>query len=159
MRVLGIDPGYERVGVAIVDKDRSEEILVFSDCITTSRKSAHSQRLEEICSEVEKLIDQYRPDSMSIETLFFNSNQKTAMKVSEARGAIIRAASKKGIDVSEYTPLEIKIAITGYGRADKSQVTNMVKRLTKVSKLPKYDDVYDAIAIALTHLATNRLSI
>lgn len=160
MRVLGIDPGYERIGVAIVEKggNANKESVVFSDCIVTSRDLEHGQRLEEISSAVSRLIEIYKPEALSVESLFFNTNQKTALKVSEARGAILAAASKLGLPISEYTPLEIKIAITGYGRADKKQISDMVKRITAMEKLAKFDDEYDAIAVALTHLATKRFS-
>lgn len=156
MRILGIDPGYERLGVAVVEKKGGKEVVIFSDCIITSRELPHPERLEQITLSVGSLIDEYKPDVVAVETLFFNDNRKTAMKVSEARGACLSEASRKGIVVEEYTPLEVKIAITGYGRADKRQVSEMVRRIVNVKKIPKYDDEYDALAVALTCTASKQ---
>ncbi|MFC1802047.1 crossover junction endodeoxyribonuclease RuvC [Patescibacteria group bacterium] len=154
MRVLSIDPGYERVGIAIIEKEKNQkEKLIYSDCFKTSVKEPFYQRMLQIGDEIEKIIDQYSPNKIAIETLFFNTNQKTAMKVSETRGTIIYQALKKDLDVFEFTPLQIKTAITGYGRGDKNQVTAMVKNLIKIEKDIKYDDEFDAIAVGLTYFA------
>ena len=154
MKIISIDPGYERVGIAIVEKNGSDkEKLIYSDCFQTSSKSPITERFLLIGKEVERVIKKYEPEAMAIETLFFNSNQKTAMKVSEARGIIIYQALANELEVFEYTPLQIKIAITGYGRGDKKQVIAMLPHLIKIEKIIKYDDEYDAIAIGLTHLA------
>ena len=161
MRIISIDPGYERLGVAIIeksnqpfDKAQSKEILIFSDCLKTSPKISHEERLKIIGTEVGKLIAKYKPEAMAIETLFFKANAKTAMKVSEARGVMLYEAAKSGLAVVEFTPLQIKVAVTGYGKSEKEQVTTMVKRLITIPKELKYDDEYDAIAVGLTYFAT-----
>lgn len=156
-RTLGIDPGYERLGVAVVEKNQEgKEVLVFSDCIRTSSKLPSAKRLAQISEDIEKVIEKYKPEHLSIETLFFNVNQKTVMLVAEARGVIISTASRKGLEVKEYSPLQIKVATTGFGRADKKQMVSMISRLIKLPKKKMLDDEYDAIAAALTHLACFR---
>jgi crossover junction endodeoxyribonuclease RuvC len=156
MKVIAIDPGYERMGVAIIEKNASKEELVFSECFKTSAKIVHGERLKLIGQEVESLIKKYKPEAMAIETLFFKNNQKTAMHVSEARGVMLYVASVAGVEVKEFTPIAIKIAVTGYGASDKEQVTEMVKKLIKIDKEIKYDDEYDAIAAGLTYFASVR---
>ena len=158
MKVIAIDPGYERMGVAIIEKIRGKDVLVFSECFKTSAKIPHEERLKFIGKEIESLIKKYKPEAMAIETLFFKTNQKTAMHVSEARGVMLYVASVAGIKVVEFSPMAIKIAVTGYGKSEKGQVTFMVKKLIKIDKEIKYDDEYDAIAVGLTFFATqNRL--
>ena len=124
MRVLAIDPGFERVGIAVLQKDLRAENLLYSDCFTTSSKDEFPDRLYAISKEVLKIIKAHKPHVLAIEKLFFNTNQKTAMRVAEARGVIINSARTRGLDVFEYTPLQVKIAITGYGKADKRQVSD-----------------------------------
>lgn len=158
MRIISIDPGYERMGVAIIDKEGSKETLVFSECFKTSAKIPHEERLKLIGGEVEKVIKEYNPTAMAIETLFFKTNAKTAMHVSEARGVMLYEVSKNNLEVREFTPIEIKVAVTGYGKSEKRQVTEMVKRLIKIDKVIKYDDEFDAIAVGLTYFATTKLS-
>ncbi|MFA6476331.1 MAG: crossover junction endodeoxyribonuclease RuvC [Candidatus Paceibacterota bacterium] len=153
MLVLGIDPGYDRLGVALVKKDGGKEELIFSDCFLSSPKDALGERLLSIGNKLEKLIKEYKPDAVATEKLYFTVNQKTAMAVAEARGVISYLSAKHKISLTEYTPPEIKLTVTGYGNANKKQVAEMVPRLIKISKRIKYDDEYDAIAIALTHLA------
>jgi crossover junction endodeoxyribonuclease RuvC len=153
MLILGIDPGYDRLGVALVKKEGGKEELVFSDCFLSDKKKALSERLLEIGNELEKLIKEHKPDAIATEKLYFTVNQKTAMSVAEARGVISYLGAKHHIPLTEYTPPEIKLTVTGYGNANKKQVAEMVPRLIKISKSIKYDDEYDAIAIALTHLA------
>ena len=158
MKVIAIDPGYERMGVAIIEKIDGKESLLFSECFKTSSKIPHEERLKLIGQEIEKLIKKYKPESMAIETLFFKNNQKTAMHVSEARGVMLYVASVLQLSVKEFSPMAIKIAVTGYGNSDKNQVIFMVKKLIKTKKDIKYDDEYDAIAAGLTYFATqNRL--
>jgi crossover junction endodeoxyribonuclease RuvC len=154
MKVIAIDPGYERMGVAIIEKNSNKEELVFSECFKTSAKISHDERLKLIGQEIEKLIKKFKPEAMAIETLFFKNNQKTGMHVSEARGVMLYAASVARLKVEEFSPMAIKIAVTGYGSSEKSQVTFMVKRLIKISKEIKYDDEYDAIAVGLTYFAS-----
>lgn len=164
MKVISIDPGYERVGVAILEKPDlplpgdsggSREKIIFSDCIQTSPKMSHPERLSLVGNKVAGLIQDYKPTFFATESLFFKNNQKTAMKVSEARGVVIYEAKRAGLKIFEYTPLQIKMAVTGYGKSEKNQVMNMVKRLIKIDKDIKYDDEYDAIAVGLTFFATD----
>ena len=156
MRIIAIDPGYERLGIAVIEKKdaKSKEQLIFSECFFTDAKLPHPTRLANIGVELDKIIDEYKPDALAVETLFFSKNTKTAMKVAEARGVILHAAARKKLLIQEYAPIEIKVAVTGYGKSDKSQVTAMVIRLITISKTIKYDDEYDAIACGLTFFAT-----
>ena len=154
MKVIAIDPGYERMGVAIIEKKGSKEELIFSECFKTSPKIPHEERLKLIGKEVEILIKKYKPEEMAIETLFFKNNAKTAMHVSEARGVMLYVASVSGLPVREFSPIAIKVAVTGYGSSEKDQVTEMVKKLIKINTDIKYDDEYDAIAVGLTYFAT-----
>lgn len=166
MRILGIDPGYERLGIAVLEKlhyaktPRDKEKVIFSECFKTSAKLEFSERLKLIGEEIIKIIKKYKPEILSIETLFLNTNQKTAMRVAEARGVVIYEAANAGMKVFEATPLQIKIAVTGYGKATKEQMVKMVKMLVNVDKLKTHaterqasDDELDAIAIALTAFA------
>lgn len=157
MRILGIDPGYERLGIAVLEKQKGgrEEVL-FSECFKTPASLPHCERLLMLGSEVERIISEYKPEALAIETLFFNTNQKTAMKVSEARGAVLYAATKAGLSIHEYTPPEIKLAVSGYGKSDKEQMIKMVKLLVKVREDTKHDDEFDAIAAALASFAIKR---
>lgn len=154
MRILGIDPGYERLGIAVVEKRENKDFLVYSECFQTSKNTNFHERLLLIGNRIEEIIKIHQPDTLAIETLMFNTNQKTAMNVAEARGVVLFQAIKNGLSVFEYTPLQIKIAITGYGRSDKNQVTEMVKRLIQTEKKTVMDDEYDAIATAITCFAS-----
>ncbi len=154
MRVLSIDPGYERVGIAVLEKRNGKEFLLYSDCFKTNAKDEFSERLAQIGAEIERMIKKFSPGALAVESLLFNSNQKTAMKVAEARGAIICISKLAGLEIHEYTPLQIKNAITGYGRADKSQVEMMTRQLVEIKKENIIDDEMDAIAIGLTALAS-----
>lgn len=158
MKVLAIDPGYDRLGIAVLEKQKGTEIALFSACAVTDKKLPHHERLAHIGREVKKAIAEWEPEALAIETLFLFSNQKTAMKVAEARGVILYEAALAGLSVFEYTPLQIKIAVTGYGRSDKRQVTEMVKKLISLSTRKRLDDEYDALAIGLTCLATEKFS-
>jgi len=158
MRILAIDPGYERLGIAILEKltevkPRSGEVLVFSECFKTSAKEAHHVRLGQIHDHIEKIVETYRPDALSIETLFFENNAKTAMKVSEARGIVIGLCASLGLSVVEFSPLQIKAAVTGNGRSDKTSMIKMIPLLLKIDKEIKHDDEFDAIACGLTYFA------
>lgn len=152
MKILGIDPGYERLGIAILEKNKTDrrENLLFSECFKTSAKLEFSERILLIGERLEEIIKKYKPEVLSIETLFFTTNQKTAMRVAETRGVIIYLAKKYNLKIFEATPLQIKIATTGYGKATKDQVMKMVKMLIQVDKNKKSDDELDAIAITLT---------
>jgi len=164
MRIIAIDPGYERLGIAVLEKlSRQKETLLFSSCIQTEKTLPHSERLLVIVNEVRKVIEKYKPEALAIEKLFLAVNQKTAMPVAEARGAILVEAARAKLAVYEYTPLQVKVAVTGYGKSEKKQVEEMVKRLiafpafaeATAGKPPRkrHDDEYDAIAIGLTCLA------
>ncbi|MEK9175811.1 MAG: crossover junction endodeoxyribonuclease RuvC, partial [Patescibacteria group bacterium] len=151
MVVLGIDPGIGRCGWAIVNSKSSIVNSEAFGCIETEANSEITGRLLIINKEIESLIKKHKPDVMSIEELFFNTNSKTAFIVGQARGVILLAAAKNNIPVAIYTPLQVKMAVTGYGRADKNQIGQMVKVILKLDKIPKLDDTVDALAIALTH--------
>ncbi len=154
MKIIAIDPGYERVGIAILEKvGGQKERLLFSECFKTSSKLPHDERLKLIGEEIEKLVKEWKPEALAVETLFFSKNQKTAMQVAEARGVILNIAARSSLFVKEFKPNQIKVAVTGYGASDKEQVTAMVKRLIKIEKDIEYDDEYDAIAIGLTFFA------
>lgn len=159
MRILGIDPGFERLGIAILEKTKSEkkERVVFSECFKTSAKLEFAERLKLIGSEVRKIIKKYKPEVLAIETLFFTTNQKTVMRVTEARGVCMYEAAQAGLRIFEASPLQIKIATTGYGRANKIQIMKMVKILVEINNLKKSDDELDAIATALTAFAHIRV--
>lgn len=158
VRVLAIDPGYERLGIAIVERDvTGKDVLLFSECFQTPAEAPFSTRLHMLGQEISRIIEEFKPTTLGIETLFMTSNQKTVMRVSEARGVVIYEAAKKGLLICEYSPLQIKIATTGYGRSDKKQVISMIPRLVMIEKNIKHDDEYDAIACAITCLASQRL--
>ena len=151
-RVLGIDPGFDRVGVAILNKDK----VLFSTCIETDRKSTHDKRLLHIGETLEKVIEKWKPNELAIEKLFFNQNTSTALKVAEARGVIIFQAALAGLEIFEYSPQAVKIAVTGYGKADKAAIESLVRKLVKISSTKVLDDEIDAIALCITHLATRK---
>ncbi len=157
MRFLGIDPGYDRLGIAIVERDAGDkkETVVFSECFETDKELSLTERLQLVGNRVAEVLKNHKPDALGMETLFFNKNQKTAMTVAEARGIIIYLAREAGCEVFEYHPQEIKVAITGYGKSDKEAVTSMVKQLVNNCPADGIDDEYDAIAIAVTGLAHN----
>src|SRR3989344_613736 len=155
MKILGIDPGYERLGIAILEKSQSDkkEKVIFSECFKTSAKLEFADRLFLIGEEVRKIIKKYKPEVLAIETLFLNTNHKTVMRVAEARGVVIYEAARAGLKIFEASPPQIKIATTGYGHADKNQIIKMVKILVDIDESKKSDDELDAIAIALTAFA------
>lgn len=156
-RVLGIDPGYERLGIAVVEKQNNKEIVVYSECFHTSKTSPFPERLFLIGEKIGAVIKEYAPEALAIETLMFNTNQKTAMLVAEARGVVLYESAKENMPIYEFTPLQIKIAVTGHGRSDKTQMTEMVKKLVKIDRDNAKDDEYDAIACALTCMASYRV--
>lgn len=159
MRIIAIDPGYERLGIAILEREvRNKEILVYSDCFKTDKKLEHFERLGLIGNEIEKVILKYKPEVLCLETLFFSVNQKTAITVAEARGVILFQAAKHNLKVHEYGPGQIKVAVTGYGKSDKRAVNSMVDKLVKIDKTIAHDDEYDAIAVGLTCFATEKFA-
>ncbi len=157
MRILGIDPGIERVGIAVVERVNGKETYVYSACFKTSAKLSHAERLALIGAELAKTIETWNPEGMAIEKLFFETNTKTAMSVAEARGVMLYAAADAGLHIYEYTPLEIKVAVTGYGKSDKRAIMDMVPRLLKLPARKMIDDEVDAIAVALTCFARERI--
>lgn len=151
MRILGIDPGYATIGYGVVDYSRGQFWAVEFGAIETRPEDPFPKRLEEIYDGIEYLIQKHRPDAMSVEELFFAKNHTTVIGVGQARGVILLAAQKGNLPVFEYTPMQVKQAIVGYGSAVKSQVMDMTKRLLHLKTIPKPDDAADALAIAMTH--------
>ena len=156
MTILGIDPGFARVGWAVLKTQNSKQRIWNCGCIETSKDTKSQERLVAVYKQVCALIKKYKPDSLAIEELFFTNNAKTAFKVGEARGVITLAGAIQKIPVFSYTPLQVKIAVTGYGQADKPQVGRMIKAILKLKELPRLDDTVDAIAVALTHAFTSK---
>ncbi|HHY47140.1 MAG TPA: crossover junction endodeoxyribonuclease RuvC [Firmicutes bacterium] len=152
MIVLGIDPGIALTGYGIVEGKGHGLSAVAYGCIRTKPGITHSRRLMEIFRSVSDLIIRYKPDAVAIEELFFNKNARTALKVGESRGVVILAAITQGVKLVEYTPLEVKQAIAGYGRATKGQVQGMVKMLLHLDEIPSPDDTADALACAICHI-------
>ena len=156
--VLGIDPGYDRLGVCIIEKESGKkENLVYSNCLQTSSKQDIYSRMFDIGQFVQETINKYKPNSLAIESLFITKNQKTAMRVSEVRGIIINEAMKNKMSIHEFSPMQIKMAITGDGSSDKIRIKKMIDLIIKVKNKKALDDEYDAIAVALTRLSTGRL--
>ena len=151
MRILGIDPGFAIVGWGIIDSERGNIRPVAYGAITTPAHTNIEDRLLMIQNDLEQIIDKYKPDEMAVEELFFTNNITTGIAVAEARGVILCTARRLGVKISEYTPLQVKQAVVGYGRAEKHQVISMVTSLLKLQKPPKPDDTADAIAIAICH--------
>ncbi len=153
MRILAIDPGYDRLGVAILEGDPSRPTLLMSACVQP-KKGAPEERLAEVSSAVTTAIMTYAPDALAIETLFFSVNKKTALGVAEARGAVLAAAGVADLSVIECSPQQVKLAVTGYGGASKAAVMHMIPRLVTLSKKKRLDDEFDAIAIGIAALAS-----
>ena len=158
MRILGIDPGYAIVGVGVVDYDGNRFRTVDYYAVTTDAGTPFDIRLKMIYDGINGTIERYKPDCMAIEKLFFNDNAKTAIDVGQARGVILLCAVNHGLKIGEYTPLQVKQSVVGYGRADKIQIQNMVKNMLGLKHVPRPDDAADACAIAITHAMTLRLS-
>ena len=157
--VLGIDPGLTRCGYAVVQVEKQTEIKLLSlGVLRTAPAQGLPGRLAEIAEEIESLIEQYRPSAVAVEHIFFKENVKSAMSVAQVSGLVLSAAFRSGIDVVQYTPKQVKLAIAGWGSADKMQVQKMVKQRLKLNTLPKPADAADAAAIALCHVASMGLS-
>lgn len=158
-RILGIDPGYDRLGVSILSGTASKPEYLFSTCIETKRHQEFADRLLQISRDLQKIITEWRPDTLSIEDIFIANNQKTAIKVAEARGVCLLLARSLGLNIEEYTPLQVKSTLTGFGKADKSQISFMVQKILKLPtefiKNKRHDDELDALALALTSLFQN----
>ncbi len=154
MRIISIDPGYDRLGVSVMEKDTNgKEVVLFSDCFTTDKSESLDARILFLGQAVKKVIKKWSPTHMAIEKLFFTKNQTTAMKVAEVRGVVIYEASQMGIVIHEFSPQDIKIAVTGYGSATKDQVSKMTEKILKLSPKKRLDDEMDALALGVTALA------
>ena len=158
MIVLGIDPGIERLGIAVIEKSGGKEKYLFSECFKTSAKLSHTERLVLLGEEVARVARDWQPTAHALEKHFFETNTTTAMAVAEARGVILYEGGRANLKVFEYTPNEIKVAVTGYGKSDKQAIMQMVPRLLKLPERKMIDDEVDAIAIALTCFAHERFS-
>lgn len=154
MRIIGIDPGYAIVGFGIIEYVNSRFTVVNYGAVTTPAGINFNRRLEIIYGDICQILDTFKPESLAIEKLYFQNNQKTAIDVAEARGVILLAAVQRHIEIYEYTPLEVKKSITGYGQAVKKQVQEMTKRVLNLPAIPKPDDTADALAMAVCHAHT-----
>ena len=153
MRILAIDPGYDRLGMAVVEGNSSRPTLIMSTCVLPE-KGAREDRLAHIANAITDAIKKYAPDALAIETLFFGVNKKTALGVAESRGAILAAAGIASLPTIECSPQQVKLAVTGHGSADKAAISRMVPRLLTLPKKKRLDDESDAIAIGITALAS-----
>jgi crossover junction endodeoxyribonuclease RuvC len=161
MRAIAIDPGYDRCGIAVIERlpgDRRERVI-FSECVQTSKKSTQAERLGQVGSAIAAAIEAHAPDVFAIETLFFSANRTTGIKVAEARGTALYVASKAGLRIVELSPQQVKVAVTGDGRSDKAGVMKMIPRLVAIDKAIEHDDEYDAIAIGIACLATHNATL
>jgi len=156
MIILGIDPGTAATGYGVIEVKNSPELVEYG-CLSTSDKDNMVDRLRSIYEQISCIIDRFSPAEVAVEEVFFNRNTKTALSIGQARGVILLAVSSKGAKVFSYTPLEVKQAITGYGRARKEQIQHMIKKTFNLSHLPRPDDASDAIAVALCHLYSRKL--
>jgi len=151
MRIIGIDPGYAIVGYGVVDYGGYTFTTVDYGAVLTSAGVPFQRRLEQIWDELSAVLTKYKPEAMAVERLYFTTNQKTAIDVAQARGVILLCAQQHGVELFEYTPLQVKSSVTGYGKAEKSQVMQMVKTLLGLDAVPKPDDTADALAVAICH--------
>lgn len=151
MRIIGIDPGYAIVGFGVIEYEKAKFNVVDYGAVTTPAGMDFNSRLLEIYNDLCYILDKFKPDYMAIERLYFTSNQKTAIDVAQARGIVLLAARQRNISIFEYTPLQVKQSVTGYGKAVKKQVQEMTTRILKLNEIPKPDDTADALAIAICH--------
>ncbi|MDE6797598.1 MAG: crossover junction endodeoxyribonuclease RuvC [Ruminococcus sp.] len=156
MRILGIDPGYAIVGFGILDYDGINFRPVQYGAITTDAGTDFTERLRAISEDMDYIFEKFKPDCMAVEKLYFTTNQKTAIDVAQARGVIILSASKRFVPVAEYTPLQVKVSVTGYGKAEKRQMMEMTRKILGLKRIPKPDDTADALAVAICHGHTIR---
>ena len=154
MRVLGIDPGFDRLGLAVIEGSASKPVLVWSECVEPA-KGAMEDRLAAVFNAVRDALLTHQPDILSIETLFFSTNRKTALSVGQARGAVLSAAGDHNIRVVEFSPQQVKLAVTGYGAADKIAIARMIPKLLALPPKKRRDDEFDAIAVALAGLSSS----
>ncbi|MEF9935576.1 MAG: crossover junction endodeoxyribonuclease RuvC [Clostridium sp.] len=158
MRIIGIDPGYAIVGYGVLEYENNKFKVIDYGAVTTTPKNTMPERLHQVFEALSYIFDKYKPDAIAFEELFFNHNAKTAIAVGQARGVSILAAQRLGFEVYEYTPLQVKQAVVGYGRADKKQVQQMVKTLLNLRVVPKPDDTADALAVAICHGHSSHMS-
>lgn len=158
MIIIGIDPGYAIVGIGVVEYKGNKFRTLEYGAITTPAGQPTVDRLKTIYDKMNEYLEKYKPDAVAIEELFFNSNQKTAINVAQARGVILVSVRNKNIPICEYTPLQVKQSVTGYGRADKKQIQQMVKMLLGLNVIPKPDDAADALALAICHAHSNKMN-
>ena len=158
MIIIGVDPGYAIVGIGVIEYNGNRFRPLEYGAITTPAGMPTVDRLKKIYDEITLLIDKYKPDAVAIEELFFNSNQKTAINVAQARGVILVSVTNRGVPIFEYTPLQVKQSVTGYGRADKGQIQQMVKTLLNLNVIPKPDDAADGLALAICHAHSNKIN-
>jgi len=151
MIILGIDPGYAIVGYGVINYEGNKFSVIEYGAVTTQAGMPFNRRLECIYDELSEIMERTKPQAMSIEKLFYNSNAKTVIDVSQARGVIMLAAQKHNLEIAEYTPLQVKQSVVGYGRAEKKQVQEMTRVILKLDKIPKPDDTADALAMAICH--------
>ena len=157
MIIMGIDPGFAIVGVGIIEYKGNKFRVLDYFAVTTKAGLAMELRLKSIYDEIDEAIKKYKPDCMAIEELFFNNNAKTALQVGQARGVILLAAVNNALPISEYTPLQVKQSVVGYGRAAKGQIQQMTKAMLALNEIPKPDDVADALAIAICHAHSHKM--
>ena len=156
MRILGIDPGVAITGYSIIEENDNDYFCIASGCIRTASDSEPELRLLTIYDRITELVEEYSPQALVVEKIFFSKNVRTAFQVGEARGVVLLAAARAGILLFEYTPLQVKQAVAGYGKAEKAQVQKMVQLLLKLQRQPAVDDEADAMAVALCHLQNRR---
>lgn len=159
MKILGIDPGTAILGYGLVIENNSGLKTGNFGCLRTEKGQPPAERLLQLFGGLKDLLEKLKPDGVAVEKLFFSNNVKTAMAVSESRGAILLCAAQAGVKVAEYSPLEVKMAVTGYGRAEKQQVQQMVKTLLRLKEIPRPDDAADALALAICHLHSYKLKV
>jgi crossover junction endodeoxyribonuclease RuvC len=158
MKILGIDPGTATTGWAILEEKNGEVVPCAYGCILTKKERSTAERLLEVAQDLRKIIKKYRPQEAAIEDIFFFKNVKTAVKVSQSRGVLLLTLEEFKVKIAEYTPLQVKQALTGYGRAEKKQIQLMTKNILHLKSLPKPDDTADALAIALCHLNSRKMN-
>lgn len=151
MRILGIDPGYAIVGFGVADYSGANFAPVEYGTVLTEAHTAFPERLKAIADDIDYILEKFTPDCMAIEKLFFTNNQKTGIDVAQARGVVVLSAVRHDVPVFEYTPLQVKQAVVGYGKAEKKQVMDMTRRILKLEQIPKPDDAADALALAICH--------
>ncbi|MBI5045362.1 MAG: crossover junction endodeoxyribonuclease RuvC [Candidatus Levybacteria bacterium] len=157
MRIIGVDPGLGRLGWGVIDVDGNKHTAWNYGCIETSSTFSEEQRIKQVYNELTTIFEENNPEVLAIEELFFSRNVTTAFMVGQARGVVLLIAAQNNIPVISYNPNEVKVAVTGYGKADKKQIAQMVKIILKLPKLPKHDDTTDALAIALTHAFSQKM--